>query len=74
MGLENLAIGSQVKQSNRGQWMAFVIGLTALGSALWLGFAGRELLGGVIGGTTLVGLVVAFLKGSHDQNRDLRNK
>lgn len=74
MGLESRVIDSQLRQSNTGQILAFVIGLAALGAGAFCIYSGHELGGSVIGGGGIVGLVTAFIKGRSAQERNLETK
>ncbi len=55
-----LAAESEVK---RGQYFAFFMGLAALGAAISALKMGSPAVAGVIGGTTVVGLVSVFIIG-----------
>ncbi|MCW5549170.1 MAG: DUF2335 domain-containing protein [Opitutaceae bacterium] len=52
------------KQSGRGQWMAFVLGVIGIGGSIWLGVMGQVWPSTVIGGGSLTAIIVAFLRGS----------
>lgn len=47
----------------RGQWIAATIALAFLSAAVFLGANGHDWLAGVLGGTTVVGLVTVFVLG-----------
>ncbi len=49
--------------ASRGQLYAFVIAILAIGGAVFLGFKGAEVTASVIGGGSLVAIIVAFLGG-----------
>eukprot|EP01012_Entosiphon_sulcatum_P017117 TRINITY_DN21936_c0_g2_i1.p2 TRINITY_DN21936_c0_g2~~TRINITY_DN21936_c0_g2_i1.p2 ORF type:complete len:145 (+),score=9.05 TRINITY_DN21936_c0_g2_i1:263-697(+) len=49
--------------AGRGQTYAFVIAVLAIGGAVFLGFKGAEVTASVIGGGSLVAIIVAFLGG-----------
>lgn len=74
ISLENTVINSQQKQSSRGQIFGLIIGLSGLGLATFAAIQGQPAFGGVIGGTTLVSLVGAFVYGRRGQRADLNNK
>jgi uncharacterized membrane protein len=54
---------AQVRQSARGQWMAFTLALCFLAASVWVTLAGSPIVGGVLGGTTVVGIVAMFITG-----------
>lgn len=74
MALEKLAIGSQLEQSNRGQYFGLIVALAGLGSAVYLGATGHDWLAGTIGGVTLVSMVTAFIVGKSEQRSNLKKK
>ncbi len=59
--LEKSVIGSQQRQGTCGQVFGLIIGLTGLSLATYAAVNGQPWFGSAIGGTTLVGLVSAFL-------------
>ncbi|HEV8538853.1 MAG TPA: DUF2335 domain-containing protein, partial [Bacteroidota bacterium] len=54
-----------------GQFLGFIVAIAFLAAAYSLGMNGHEWLGGIIGGTTLTGLVTVFVIGKKKQNQDL---
>src|SRR5438876_1426484 len=50
--IEKLVIGSQQKQSSRGQHYALVVALVAIGLATWAALHGQPTFGGILGGGT----------------------
>ena len=60
-----------MSQSNRGQTFALIIGVFALACSAFCAYSGHETTACVIGGSTLVGLVVAFIKGKSNQSEEL---
>ncbi|MBF0416653.1 MAG: DUF2335 domain-containing protein [Magnetococcales bacterium] len=48
---------------SRGQWMAMLMGLTAIIGSVILTLNGHDWVGGVMGGGTVVGLVTVFISG-----------
>ncbi|MGA2053342.1 MAG: DUF2335 domain-containing protein [Opitutales bacterium] len=72
--IEKIVITSQQNQSGRGQFLAFGIGIFGLGVAGVCIYAGHDAAGAALGGSTLVSLVWAFLKGKTEQKRDLQDK
>jgi uncharacterized membrane protein len=74
MVLEKKVIISQIAQSYLGQIFAFLIGIAALGSAVYCIINGREISGSIIGIGGITGLVTAFLKGREQQEKNLQEK
>ncbi len=72
--LEKKVVRGQLTQSNIGQFLAFFIGLAALGSGTYAIVNGYEWSGSVLGLAGLTGLVTAFIKGRDYQNKNLENK
>jgi uncharacterized membrane protein len=48
-----------------GQVFALIIALAAFGTTAWLGFLGHAGAASIVGGTTIVALVGAFIAGRH---------
>lgn len=68
--IEMLALTSAVKTTTKGQIFGLIIGLSAFittGFSLYLGFENAAM---TIGGTTVIGLVTAFIKGRTQKNND----
>lgn len=72
--IEGLVIKSQQRQSQCGQWFGLIIGLCGLGLSTYAAIRGQPTFGAIIGGTTLVGLVTAFLTSQDKQKADLQTK
>ena len=72
--IESIVIPNREKQSTRGQIFAITIGLFGLACATFLIYTDHDTAGTIIGGTTLVSLVSAFLFGSRGQQKDLSKK
>lgn len=62
-------------QSKRGQIFAFILGISGFVSATKLGITGHYWLAGIIGGSTVTSLVLAFIYGKYkpQQNKELNN-
>ena len=58
-----LKIRETAADVKRGQILAFVVTIGAFAVAAFLGFLGHPTAAAVVGGTTIVGLVSAFIKG-----------
>lgn len=74
MKIENKVIGGQMLQSNIGQFLAFLIGLSALAAATYCISAGHEWSGSILGTGGMVGLVTAFIQGKKKQTTNLAEK
>jgi uncharacterized membrane protein len=72
--LESMVVASQQRQGERGQNYGLLIGIFGISVGAALSFFGHEAVGGVIAGTTVTGLVTAFLIGKSQQNSDLTAK
>lgn len=72
--LENKILPLQAKESSRGQIFAFVLGLLCLAIIPWMALTGHDTVATVIGGTTVVGLVTAFITGKFKQEKNLSKK
>ena len=72
--MEKLVITSQQKQSARGQIFGLIVGLVGVLSGGALAYAGHDVVGGTIAGTTVVSLVYVFVTGKAKQKQDLAEK
>jgi len=63
INMEIAALNAHRREVRRGQVFALIITTTALGSAVIAIFQNLPYVAGVIGGTTVVGLALAFIKG-----------
>jgi len=61
--IEFAALRAAEAEIRRGQFFGFVIGLTALGASMLALAMGSPAVAGVIGGTTVIGLVSVFIVG-----------
>lgn len=74
MALEKMAVGSQLSQSRTGQFLAAGLGVVCVTAATFLSMYGHEAVAGVLGGTTVLGLVTTFIVGRSSQKEDLEKK
>ncbi|MFN6943506.1 MAG: DUF2335 domain-containing protein [Cytophagaceae bacterium] len=74
IAIEKSAIKSQSNQSFLGQIFGFTIGIVALLAAWHLAINGHNAVAGIIGGTTVVGLVSVFIIGKTSQSKQLEKK
>lgn len=73
MRMENKVVGGQMIQSNIGQFLAFFIGIAALGAATYCIVQGHEWAGSILGVGGLTGLVTAFIRGRSRQAKSLED-
>ncbi len=74
IGLEQLVVSSQIKESQRGQLFALIISVFSLCTSLILGLNGHDTVAGVIGGSTIVSLATIFIYGKKTQKKDSENQ
>ncbi|WP_156033178.1 hypothetical protein [Candidatus Magnetobacterium casense] len=60
-------------ERKRGQLYGLIIGLSALASAITCTALGHPVVGGIIGGTTVVGLVTVFVVGGYKKKIRKKN-
>jgi uncharacterized membrane protein len=72
--LETRVIGSNTRLAGRGQWFAFILGLSGLVGAMLLIHEGRELGGATAFLASLVSLVGVFVYGRKQQQKELAEK
>lgn len=72
--LESQVIARQSKESSLGQKFGFIIALLGLGVSTLLSLTGHETVAGIIGGSTILGLTTAFIKGREQQKSNLSKK
>ena len=63
-----LALRETAAGNARGQIFGGVVALAALGTAGFLGYLGHSIAAGIVGGTTVVGLVTVFVTGRRYPN------
>jgi uncharacterized membrane protein len=61
--LEYDALHSHRREVRRGQYLGIVVTLSAFGTAIYMAAIGQAEVAGVIGGTTVVSIAVAFVIG-----------
>jgi len=72
--LEKKVIDSDIQRSKRGQVLGFVIAIIGLAVSLTTILFGKQWVGGIIGGMTLVSLVGVFVYGSESRARERKSK
>lgn len=68
--LEDHAIREELQQSRRGQNFGFALGVLGLILATVLALMGHEVIAGIFGTTTIVGLVTVFVIGKRAQQKE----
>ena len=61
--LDRRKINENAKDVKRGQQFAFLVAIAAFASTVCLGYFGQSTAATAVGGTTVLGLVWAFIKG-----------
>lgn len=74
IAMEVKVVGRQTFQSQLGQIFALIIGLAAIGAAVYTINQGHDWAGAVLGAGGVTGLVTAFIQGKKDQRRSLAEK
>jgi len=74
MEIERIVIESQEKQGKKGQMFAFGLGAIGMISSTLIAIFGAPWVAAVIGGSTLGTLVVAFLRGKKEMEKDIEMK
>jgi|GEM_PF-1149863 uncharacterized membrane protein len=75
MSIEAQVIKAQIRQGYLGQVFALAIAMAALSTATYIAVSGKDsITASVIGGTTILGLVTAFLHKQSTQARELEAK
>jgi len=72
--MEQLVVKRQFNQSSIGQIFALIIALFALTIAWDLAKNDKQVVGGIIGGATVLGLVATFIVGRKKQTREIQEK
>lgn len=67
-------VSSNILNEKLGIAAGFIIGMTGLIGAIKLGLNGVEVVAGIIGGTSLVGLVSTFIYGVFQRKKELSDK
>ena len=71
---EKFIVRGQMSQSNMGQFLAFFIGIAALGAAAYCIIKGHDWAGSILGVGGLTGLVTAFIQGRKHQENDVKER
>jgi len=74
INIEHIVISGQVKQSGRGQIFGLIIAFVAIGASILLAMFNHEIVAGIIGGGSVVGLVTVFVVGRKEQKEQLSEK
>lgn len=70
LSLEKKRLSNSHSEVRMGQISGLIIGVVAIGSALYGALNGAEIFGGVIGTASIIGLVSAFIYGSKRKQKD----
>ena len=74
INLESKVILQQSSESQRGQIFGFILAFLCLGVTTTLALTGHETVAGIVGGSTIIGLVTVFVKGQISQKKNLEKK
>ncbi len=74
MTLEKTVVGSQQKQSNRGQLFAFILTILLISCGFFLSYTGHTAAGVTIFSTTIIGVAATFIANQVKQVSELRRK
>ncbi len=69
--LEKHAIKEELRQSKNGQYFGFILAILGMIIALFLAYLGHEIVAGIFGTTTIVGLVTVFVIGKKRQDKEV---
>lgn len=72
--IETKVITGQLSQSKLGQIFGLVIGIVGIGVGAVLAYFGKQVVGGIIAGSTVTGIVSVFVMGRNQQKQDLEKK
>jgi uncharacterized membrane protein len=67
--IQNKIIGSKIQLAIRGQLIGLFIGTLGICGALYLSYNDHDTVAAIIGGTTVVTLVSAFIFGKNQENK-----
>jgi len=71
--IEKSVIAANNRESGTGQWMGFILGVLCLSASVFLGLNGQPWLGGILGGSTIIGLATVFVLGKKAQHSNDEN-
>jgi uncharacterized membrane protein len=71
---EKTVIDEEQRQSGRGQIFGFIISTLGLLISGFLAYEGHDAFAGILGTTTIIGLVSVFVLGKRAQEKDLKEK
>jgi len=67
MSMEQKIVGAEISDQRLGMILGFLVLVILVGSAVWAGFAGNNVLAGLLLSTAVVGSVAAFIKGRNGE-------
>ena len=65
---------AQGRQSDRTQWLAFILAIWFLAGSVWITLGGFPIAGGILGGLTIGGIIAVFITGKALQKRASEQK
>jgi len=68
--LEKHAIKEELRQSKNGQIFGFILAIIGMIIAFFLAYLGHEIVAGIFGTTTIIGLVTVFVIGKKRQDKE----
>lgn len=74
MALERKFMNSNIWQGFIGQIFGLIVGLSAIGAAVYCATIDQPVLGSILGATGITGLVTAFIKGRNSQLQEIEDK
>ncbi len=74
ISIEGLHLNSDISTRAKGQYFAFILCTFAMIATVVLGYMGQTIVGSVLGGSTIVSLAVAFIKGRDLQRVEREEK
>ena len=72
--LERVVVTGNDRRSNRGQWMAFILGMTTILGGIFLAYSGKETAGLVAVVGALGSLLLVFISGRSKQRKEIAEK
>lgn len=72
--LEAKVINSDIARARLGLWFGFVLGLLVEAAGIVLIYTGKPVTGGILSGSTIIGLVAAFVYGSSTRRSQFQKR
>ncbi len=74
MDLEKHSVKESYDKARRGQYYALIIAILGISASVILSLQNHDVVAGIIGGSTIIGLVGAFLSGKVQIRKSLESK